>query len=221
MKKYFIKIKKLLNANSSKISHLDLINHSARIENSVLNGTIKVGEFAWIHQSILVGDVEIGRYSTINGPNTDIFTGVHHVNIGSFCSIARSVSIQEYNHNINFLSSYMIQEHIFDEDWKTAITSKGPIIIGNDVWIGAQCVILSGSNIGDGSVIAANSVVNGTIPPYAIAAGSPAKIIGYRFNDEVINKLTEIKWWNWDIIRIKENKTLFYKNIILEDIIDL
>lgn len=83
------------------------------------------------------------------------------------------------------------------------------IAIGNDVWIGANASVLPGIVIGDGAVIGAGSVVTKNIPPYAIVAGNPAKIIKYRFNEKVIEKMKEWEWWNWPVDVIKDNLDLF------------
>ncbi|APG59270.1 CatB-related O-acetyltransferase [Christiangramia salexigens] len=138
--------------------------------------------------------VRIGRFSVINGPNTDIYASQNSVIIGSFCSIARNVSIQESNHDINNFTTSLFEKRM-PNNKKSKLISKGGIEIGNDVWIGAQCVILSGARIGHGAVIAANSVVTGYIPPYAIVGGTPAKIIKYRFHKEKIDKLLKSEWW--------------------------
>ena len=91
--------------------------------------------------------------------------------------------------------------------------TKGPVIIGNDVWIGSHAIILSGIKIGDGAVIGAGSVVSQDIPPYHVAAGNPARIVGKRFDRDVINKLNAIKWWNWSDERIKRAIPDFYGSI--------
>ena len=83
-------------------------------------------------------------------------------------------------------------------------SSKGDIVIGNDVWIGYQSCILSGVTIGNGAIIGAKSVVTKDVPPYAIVAGNPAKFIRYRFPQETIDKLENLAWWDWDISVIKE-----------------
>ncbi|MBW4360340.1 CatB-related O-acetyltransferase [Flavobacterium sp. NAS39] len=104
-------------------------------------------------------------------------------------------------------------KHIFkiaDQD----IISKGSIKIGNDVWIGTHSVILSGVTIGNGAIIASNSVVTTDVPPYAIVGGSPAKILKYRFDNEVIDKLKIIKWWDWDVEKIEANKNVFTSSLI-------
>ncbi|PWB24611.1 hypothetical protein DCO46_11265 [Flavobacterium sp. HTF] len=99
-------------------------------------------------------------------------------------------------------------KHIFNGEHPD-IVSKGPIKVGNDVWIGAHSVILSGVTIGDGAIIASNSVINKDVPPYAIVGGSPARIIKYRFDKPTIDNLLKIKWWDWDLKKIKANKELF------------
>jgi acetyltransferase-like isoleucine patch superfamily enzyme len=87
--------------------------------------------------------------------------------------------------------------------------SKGPIKVGNDVWIGNDCQILSGVTIGDGSIIGVSTVVSKSIPPYAVAVGSPIVIKRFRFPQETIDKLLKIKWWNWSIEQIRERITDF------------
>lgn len=161
----------------------------------------------------LHGDIEIGNYTSINGPNTDIYTTIYKVKVGNFCSIARNVSIQEYNHKINRVSTYHMCANVFNRDRIEDIESKGDIIIENDVWIGTHCVILSGAHISNGAIIAANSVVTGFIPPYAIAAGTPAKVIKYRFSQEVIDELLIIKWWNWNQEKLEKNYKFLSLNV--------
>jgi virginiamycin A acetyltransferase len=82
---------------------------------------------------------------------------------------------------------------------------KGDIIIENDVWIGANSTIMSGIKIGNGAIVAAGSTVTKDVPPYAIVAGNPAKVVKYRFTEEQIEKLLSISWWDWDEQKIRDN----------------
>lgn len=175
-----------------------------------ITGKFKCGEGCKFFGDLTIrGNVELGRYVSLNGPNSDIYSKIHYVKIGSFTSIARNVSIQEFNHNYERLSNYYINQNILGESFIDDISSSGAIEIGNDVWIGTHCVILSGVKIGDGAIVAANSVVTKDIPPYAIAAGSPAKVIKYRFEQQTIADLLKLRWWEWPTEKIIENKQIF------------
>jgi len=158
-------------------------------------------------------NVEIGRYTSINGPATRISANINKIKIGSFCSIASNVVIQEYYHKFDRITSYYINRNIFNESIDKDIISKGEIIIEDDVWIGSNSVILSGVTIGRGSIIGAGSVVTKDIPRYSIVGGNPARIIKSRFNKESIDYLENLKWWKWDIKKIKENKDLFNETL--------
>jgi acetyltransferase-like isoleucine patch superfamily enzyme len=125
------------------------------------------------------------------------------VSIGSFCSIAKGVTILScQDHRTDWITTFP-----FEQLWKCGNkghpTGKGPIVIKNDVWIGFGSLILSGITISDGAVIAAESVVTKDVPPYCIVGGNPAKIIKKRFPDSVIDRLLKIKWWDWDDEKIK------------------
>ena len=193
----------------SQLTNYRLVDKMAIIKNSKLCGNIKVGQNTIIDKVEIIGDAEIGRNTTINGPNTDIYSEFFPVIIGNFCSISRNVSIQEYNHRNNHCTTYCILHHIFGEEWRNEMVSKGPIVIGNDVWIGSHVAVLPGAEVSNGAIIAANSVVKTKIPPYAIVGVGAAKIIKYRFDEKVIEKLLQIKWWEWSIDKIKRNKQLF------------
>ena len=136
--------------------------------------------------------------------------------VGNFCAIADSATIiTGREHKPEWVSMYPF--NIFYKEYKNmpeALKTKGDVIIGNDVWIGHNATILSGVTIGDGAVVGACSVVAKDIPPYAIVVGNPAKIIRFRFNQEIIDKLLELQWWNKPDSWIKENiHLLMSKNV--------
>ncbi|KPM47652.1 CatB-related O-acetyltransferase [Jiulongibacter sediminis] len=130
--------------------------------------------------------------------------------IGKFCMIASDVKfiMNGANHLTDALSTYPFA--IFGNGWENAMDGKsypqkGDIHIGNDVWIGYNATIMAGVTIGDGAIIATNSTVVKDVEPYSIVGGNPAKEIKKRFSKEVISKLLELQWWNWDIEKITRN----------------
>lgn len=131
--------------------------------------------------------------------------------IGKFCSIACGTKFlfNCANHSLKSLSTYTFP--LFYEEWEleksnitTAWDNKGNIVIGNDVWIGYEAVIMAGVHIGDGAIIAARAVVTKDVPPYTIVGGTPAKEIRKRFDAEVIQQLLLLKWWNWSTDKIRK-----------------
>ena len=141
--------------------------------------------------------------------------------IGKFCSIACGAKFlfNSANHTMTSLTTYPFP--LFFEEWgleKKNVTeawdNKGDIIIGNDVWIGYEAVILAGVTIGDGAIIGTRAVVTKDVPPYTIVGGVPAKPIRKRFDDEIIVQLLGLKWWDWSEEKIAQNiKTIQFGNI--------
>lgn len=208
------------NCPGSTVTLPELVHPDARIINSSLQGRIHVGKDSFVKGCfLLAGELHIGRGTYLWGPNIDIHCLLNPVRIGSFCSIARNVSIQEYNHRMDRASTYFFCTNVFHEDMRQDIESRGPIRIGNDVWIASHVVVGSGATIGDGAVIGANSVVMGEVPPYAIVAGSPAKVLRYRFDDSLIERLKALQWWNWDDARILKNRAFFLEPLT-HDVLD-
>jgi virginiamycin A acetyltransferase len=131
--------------------------------------------------------------------------------IGKFCAIARDVRfiMNGANHKLNCLSTYPFS--IFGNGWERVtpkienLPFKGDTVVGNDVWIGYESVIMPGVKIGDGAIIAARSVVTTDVKPYTIVGGNPARLIKVRFPAETIKRLLEIKWWDWEIEKITRN----------------
>ena len=145
---------------------------------------------------------EIGDY-TYGVPTIHVYDDHTTMTIGKYCSIAAGVQIVlGGNHHIEWISTYAFyQELEHFPKWKEINNNsrhRGDIVIGSDVWIGRNSLILSGAQIGDGAVIGAGAVVAGKIPPYSIAVGNPARIIRQRFTPSICEKLLKIQWWNWD-----------------------
>ena len=202
-----------LNQNTIQLSKGARIDKACYLKGVNIKGNVSVGPGCSLKFIEINGNVTIGRSTTINGPNVQILSKIHPVTIGNFCSIARDVTIQEYNHRTDRLSTYYIEKNLFGGKNDQEISSKGSIAIGNDVWIGAKVIILSGITIGDGAVIAAGSIVTKDVPPYAIVGGNPSGVIKYRFSEPVIAHLLKVKWWNWSLEKIKSEKDLFTKAI--------
>jgi len=135
--------------------------------------------------------------------------------IGSFCSISSGVKfIFLGSHTYHWVTTYPFHANPMHERWKVDAGDyhggvlreedviPQPIIVGNDVWIATNAKVKQGATIGDGAVVAMESLVTKDVPPYAIVGGNPARIIKYRFNERQIHDLLEIKWWNWDDVEI-------------------
>ncbi len=127
--------------------------------------------------------------------------------IGRFCSIGPEVTIVLGNHRTDLVTTYPFKtlSHLWPEAAAGADDhdSKGDVVLHNDIWIGAKATILSGAEIGSGAVVAAGAVVRGTVPPYAIVAGNPARVTRMRFEAPVVERLLRAAWWDWDEARLR------------------
>lgn len=169
----------------------------------------KVSRKATIYSKTKIYNSTVGDYSYI-GRNSSAVCA----DIGKFCSIAGSVSIGMGIHTMQYVST----SPIFTEK-RNATTytwhhgkSEYPykrVIVGNDVWIGARAMIMGGVKIGDGAVVGAGAVVTKDVPPYAVVGGVPARVIRYRFPENIIAELEKIKWWNFPEKVLRENLELF------------
>ncbi len=192
-----------------------LLNQRGNINGVVIDGAtltreIKLSEgVKFISKPLCYGNIEIGRHVAINGPSTKLLSKINKIIIGSFTSIAANTTIQEFYHRYDKISTFYLNKNIFKRPVTDDIISKGDITIGEDVWIGTNCVILSGITIGRGCVIGAGSIVTKSIPPYSIAAGNPARVIKSRFKQETIDILETIKWWDWSTEKIIKNQAIF------------
>lgn len=156
-------------------------------------------------------NVMIGKY-TYGYESSTIAAGTV---IGSFCSIASGTKIGLMNHPLDFVSThpflYYKSRNFIEND--KSIDQKPSPVIEDDVWIGSNVVILPGVTIHRGSVIAAGAVVTKDVPPYSIVGGIPAKLVKYRFDEEIRNKLLKINWSNWEDKKIIKNIEYFYNPV--------
>lgn len=188
----------LLNLFNQGVSILVQIDHLSSVSRK-----------AKIYSKTKIYNSTVGDYSYI-GRNSSAVCA----DIGKFCSIAGSVSIGMGIHTMQYVST----SPIFTEK-RNATTytwhhgkSEYPykrVIVGNDVWIGARAMIMGGVKIGDGAVVGAGAVVTKDVPPYAVVGGVPARVIRYRFPENIIAELEKIKWWNFPEKVLRENLELF------------
>jgi virginiamycin A acetyltransferase len=176
------------------------------IKNTVTNPNIQVGDYTYYDDPVDSENFE--RNVLYHYP----FVGDKLI-IGKFCALAEGVKfiMNGANHKLSGFSTFPFG--IFSNGWEAAIPAagdlpcKGDTVIGHDVWLGYESVIMPGVKIGHGAVIAAKSFVASRVPPYAVVGGNPAQILRMRFNPETIQSLLEIAWWDWDIEKITRNLT--------------
>lgn len=199
-------------------------NQTVYLKNVVTNANIEIGDYT-MYNDFVQDPLDFEKNNVLyHYPiNKD------KLKIGKFCSIACGAKFlfTSANHKMRSLSTYPFP--IFFEEWGLDVKNicdawdnKGDIVIGNDVWIGYEAVILSGVTIGDGAIIGSRAVVTKDVEPYTIVGGVPAKSIRKRFDDKTILKLENISWWNWDEKQIRKGiQAIQSGNIIeLEEISD-
>lgn len=193
--------------------HIQELNKS---EKKVLRKEPLVGKNTTIIDSKFGEFVEIGSNNNIQESTLDDYSytsencQIIYSNIGKFVNIASFVRLNPGQHPMNRVTQHhmLYRREMFgvgkDDnsffDWR----KEKKVTIGNDVWIGHNVTIMGGVTIGNGAVIGSGAIVTKDIPAYAIAVGNPAKIIKYRFIEEIINSLENIAWWNWDYETIKK-----------------
>ncbi len=155
-------------------------------------------------------NITIGRGSYYGKGCTFIARDGGEIRIGNYCSIAAGVTILNVNHNESVSTYPFSVLHCKDKSRASRDRRVSNVIIGNDVWIGINAVILKGVTIGDGAIIGAGSVVTKSVPPYAVMVGNPAQLIKYRFREDEINALLKIKWWEWPEKTIEDHIDDFY-----------
>ena len=187
--------------NSSVGDHVVVGEHSVLLD-STMEAYSQVNRFSMVRHSV------IGRYSYA-GKNFMIISS----EIGRFSSISWNVTIGGANHDYSKVTTHSFLYHpAFDmiEEGKPLYDRfADDCIVGNDVWMGTGSQVLRGVRVGDGAVVGANAVVTHDVPPYAVVAGVPARIIRMRFDDKTIGRLLRIRWWDLEPALIRENVALF------------
>ncbi|WP_045406530.1 CatB-related O-acetyltransferase [Vibrio jasicida] len=183
------------------------------IKDHVTNPNIEVGDYSYYSgfyhgktfedQSVryLMGD-SVTQQEWQDGA----YGKVDKLIIGKFCSIASGATFMmagNQGHRVDWISTFPFSPEEFGEDVQSGFERAGDTVVGNDVWIGSEAMIMPGVKIGDGAVIGARSVITKDVPPYSIVVGHN-HIVRQRFNDECVAMLSEIKWWDWPISHIKQ-----------------
>lgn len=199
--------KKILPAKKGQVSY----SASARgVEKVDFEGNNGIGCFTEFR-----GNVKVGYATTF---------GIHNliagdVEIGKYCQFAPHVSINTYNHPQTHITTYINSRLL--NGMMTQYKTLKKTVVGNDVWMGKNVIVLDGVSIGNGAIIAAGSVVTKDVPAYHIVAGVPAKVIKQRFSDKIIDELETLKWWDMEENEIKKIEHLFVKDLTnLESIYD-
>lgn len=183
-----------------------------------IRGDVTLGPDAGVSPGCrLIGDVDIGRGTNLGDDNELI----GDVTIGKYCALARDILFQQKNHQIHKPAMQMrFYSAVLDS--KLEHVTQGPITVGNDVWIGARAIVLSGVSIGDGAVVGAGSIVTEDVEPYAVVAGVPATRVKWRFPEEIREELLDLAWWDLSEETLQRHREFFDTEITsVDDIPDI
>lgn len=201
----------------SIISETAVLYNNVKVEKCEIGDYCSIGDNSNLIKSKLQESVAINRYCVLDSCSMGFAsyinrnTTLKNVIVGKFCCISWNVTLYGGNFHNYLAPSCYTKYHwksIFGSSIQNNTSQKVQSIIGNDVWIGNGAIIINGVTVGDGAIIGAGAVVTKNVPPYTIVAGVPAKVIRKRFDDHTIEKLLEIRWWDWPKEIIKENESL-------------
>jgi len=196
----------------------------------IVKNNVVVEQDSHILDSTLIGNNKIGNNCNIANSSIDAFTyvgynsAINNTKIGKYCSIGPDFKSGLGKHPTNFLSTSPIFYSSANSlnlrlTNELAFNEYEPITIGNDVWIGTGVFISEGITVGDGAIIGAGAVVTKDVEPYAVVGGIPARVIKYRFNNIIIDRLLNLKWWEKDMKWIEKNIQLFNEHLT-EDVLE-
>jgi virginiamycin A acetyltransferase len=146
-----------------------------------------------------------GYGTRVNG--SSVFKGSEPISLGRYCAIGDGVRMISSNHETDKANLQVALQERLGFGWLE--TSRGPIRVGNNVWVGDAAILLSGVKIGDGAVVAAGAVVTRDVPAFAVVAGTPARLVRMRFDRDEVARLTDLAWWNWSEEEMRRHPDLF------------
>ncbi|GMK43503.1 acetyltransferase [Paenibacillus glycanilyticus] len=150
-----------------------------------------------VNNKLFIGPFTMGTPIVLSWTENTIGT------IGKFCSVSNTATIfLGGNHHYEWISTFPFTAYM-TQYFTEGAYSNGNVTIGNDVWIGHYATILSGVTIGHGAIVGTHALVTKDVPPYAIVGGNPARVIKYRFPPDVIERLLQVKWWDWEVQQIE------------------
>lgn len=188
--------------NTPKINNnVVLTGYSRGIQNVLFEGKNAVPD-----RCNFSGNISLG-YATTLGYNNFLHG---NISIGKYCQLGADIAIHTTNHPTNYMTTY-INKNLFKGELKK-LKETNTVVIGNDVWVGHNALIVGNVKIGNGAVIAAGAIVTKNVSPYTIVAGVPAKPIRKRFSDAIINEVEALKWWDMSEVELEKIKPMFFKD---------
>jgi virginiamycin A acetyltransferase len=170
---------------------------------------VELGENCFIARgSEVAAGTVFERGTAVNGPG--VFKGTEAIRLGRYCALGDAVRMISSNHRIDLVNvNFGLQVRL---GLGTTDEERGPITVGHSVWIGDAAIVLGGVSLGNGAVVGAGAVVTRDVPPFAVVAGSPARVIRMRFGREAIDRLQALEWWEWTEDEMRSRLEVFAKS---------